>query len=76
MKHTTKAVKFLLCINNDACEDIVLHKIYKIIPDSKAEKEGFVRVIDESGEDYLYPHANFIDVTLSQKARSTVLAVH
>jgi hypothetical protein len=76
MKSGTRVVKFLLCVNNDACDDLVLHKIYRMIPDTKAEKEGFIRVVDESGEDYLYPHDNFIDVNLSQKARSTVLAVH
>jgi hypothetical protein len=76
MKTVLRNVKFFLCVNNDACEDLILHKIYRMIPDKKAEKEGFIRVIDESGEDYLYPLSNFTDVNLSQKARSTLLAVH
>jgi hypothetical protein len=74
MKINPKNVKFILCVKNDECEDLILHKVYHVIPDKKAEREGFVRVVDESGEDYLYPHLNFVDVSLPQKVRSSVLA--
>ena len=49
-----------MCIDNSECEDLELLKVYRILPDSTAEKEGYLRVIDESGEDYLYPEQFFV----------------
>ena len=46
--------QFVLCIKSDDCEDIERRKVYQVIPDEEAAK-GYIRVIDESGEDYLYP---------------------
>ena len=44
--------------------DLVLHKIYEVLPDPAAERSGWIRIVDESGEDYLYPEKFFrpIDV--------------
>jgi uncharacterized protein YnzC (UPF0291/DUF896 family) len=51
MKH-----KFLLCVDNDGYEaSLGLRKLYDKIPDKEAEELNQVRIIDESGEDYLYP---------------------
>jgi hypothetical protein len=50
----------VLCIQNKDCEDLEKRKIYQILPDEEAEKEGYIMVIDESGEDYLYPQSYFI----------------
>ena len=49
--------KFALCVENKDCEDLEKRKIYQILPDEESEKEGYLRVVDESGEDYLYPHS-------------------
>ncbi|MDP8238006.1 MAG: hypothetical protein P9X24_02865 [Candidatus Hatepunaea meridiana] len=43
-------------------------KVYQIIPDQSASEESYVRVVDESGEDYLYPESYFVPVELPQKA--------
>jgi len=51
---------FMLCIENKDCEDLERRKIYQILPDDEASQEGYVRVIDESGKDYLYPESCFI----------------
>jgi hypothetical protein len=75
MKNNFTEQKFLLCINNSECDDLVLHKVYSSTPDKKAEAEGFIRIIDESGEDYLYPQAYFSKVHLSRKAQEAVSAV-
>jgi hypothetical protein len=48
-------------------------KIYVALPDSRAEKLGQIRVIDESGEDYLYPAESFVALTLPQPIRRAVL---
>jgi hypothetical protein len=63
---------FMLCIENKDCEDLERRKIYKVLPDSEAAKEGYVRVIDESGEDYLYPESYFISVQLLKKAQEAL----
>ena len=59
---------FALCIENKDCEDLEKRKVYQVIPDEESEKEGYLRVIDESGEDYLYPQSYFILVQLPRKA--------
>ena len=60
--------RFALCVKNDDCEDLELRKVYALIPDKRAERDGYVRVVDESGEDYLYPESYFVFVKLSRKA--------
>ncbi len=69
-----KETLFALCVKNDDCEDLELRKVYHVLPDKRAERDGYMRVIDESGEDYLYPEAYFIIVRLSRKAQQAVSA--
>lgn len=58
----------MLCVKNEGFSaSLEVRKLYSRIPDKIAETKGMVRIIDESGEDYLYPIANFIPVSLSQK---------
>ena len=55
--------KFVVCINNqDYQASLEVRKIYRIIPDNRATEHQFIRVIDESGEDYLYPVAYFVPI--------------
>ena len=63
---------FMLCLENKDCDDLERRKIYQVIPDEKAKKEGYVRVIDESGEDYLYPESYFILIQLPKKAQQAL----
>ena len=64
---------FALCIGNKDCEDLEIRKIYQVLPDDDAEKEGYIRVIDESGEDYLYPQSYFIVVQLPREAQEALI---
>ena len=64
--------RFVLCIENKDCEDLEKRKIYQALPDEEAEKEGYIRVIDESGEDYLYPQSYFILVQLPREAQEAL----
>lgn len=64
---------FALCIENKDCDDLEKRKVYQILPDEDAVKEGYLRVIDESGEDYLYPESYFIMVRLPLKAQDALL---
>lgn len=67
--------QFLLCVKNDDYPaSLEVRKVYRALPDPSASAKGFVRVIDESGEDYLYPAGNFIAVELPQAAVDALLA--
>jgi hypothetical protein len=58
---------YLLCISNEAyTASLELHKIYRRLPDREAQSMGFVRIIDESGEDYLYPATWFMALHLER----------
>jgi hypothetical protein len=73
MTEEKENTKFALCIENKDCEDLEKRKIYQVLPDDDAEKEGYLRVIDESGEDYLYPQSYFILVQLPDEAQEALL---
>jgi hypothetical protein len=65
---------FALCVENKDCEDLEKRKIYRILPDEEAAKEGYLRVVDESGEDYLYPESYFVIVQLPKEAEEAIRA--
>ena len=68
------AKRFLICVDNSGYEvSLERRKIYVALPDARAEKLNQVRVIDESGEDYLYPAGSFVPLTLPQPIRKAVL---
>jgi len=57
----------MICIDNSGYEvSLERRKIYVALPDPQAERRGFVRVIDESGEDYLYLSKRFVPAQLPQ----------
>jgi hypothetical protein len=56
--------RFLLCVRNEDADDLEPRKVYQLLPDPTAQREGYVRVVDESGEDYLYPAEYFVPVSL------------
>ncbi|MBI3696280.1 MAG: hypothetical protein HY238_15765 [Acidobacteria bacterium] len=64
MKGEKPRSKFVLCIRNDGSDDLEPRKVYQVLPDRAAVREGYIRVIDESGEDYLYPAEYFAPVRL------------
>lgn len=67
MKTESTQTQFAVCIANDGYPaSLELRKIYRILPDEKGDKHGLIRVIDESGEDYLYPENFFVPIKLPQ----------
>jgi hypothetical protein len=64
--------RFALCVENKDSEDLEKRKIYIVLPDEEAEREGYFRVVDESGEDYLYPASYFILVELPAEAQEAL----
>ena len=68
--------QLVLCLKKNEGYEVSLErrKIYSTVPDTDAAKHGQVRVIDESGEDYLYPAKYFAAIELPQSVRRAVLA--
>lgn len=70
-----RAKQLVVCIDNDGYEaSLERRKIYVALPDPTAEKHDLLRVIDESGDDYLYPKTFFREIDLPQAVRRAVLA--
>jgi hypothetical protein len=66
--------RFAVCINNtDYPASLELHKIYQVLPDEEAARNGDLRVIDESGEDYLYPASFFVLIEVPQEVERAIL---
>ncbi len=65
--------KFAICINNSQYPvSLEMHKVYRVVPDEQAEKDGDLRIVDESGEDYLYPAEFFLLINLPSDAVKTL----
>ncbi len=65
---------FVICINNDDYPaSLEKRKLYQIIPDAEAERHGQLRIIDESGEDYLYPKDHFVAIDLSVSIEQAII---
>jgi hypothetical protein len=68
--------KFAVCINNSEYPaSLELHKIYRVLTDEDAAQDGDIRIIDESGEDYLYPAEWFIVISVPNKVETSILQV-
>jgi len=68
MATARRTKQFLLCVRNEGCEDLELRKLYQQLPDAGATASEYVRVIDESGEDYLYPADYFVAIDVPAAA--------
>jgi hypothetical protein len=67
--------RFVLCLRNDGYEvSLEPRKIYSLIPDRNAATHGQLRVVDESGEDYLFPASLFAPIALPAALRRAILA--
>lgn len=75
MTHHDPTGPFLLCVSNESHPaSLEVRKVYRALPDPVAVSRGFVRVIDESGEDYLYPSDYFVAVELPHAAARVFVA--
>ena len=74
MRRPTK--QFALCLENGGNEaSLILGKVYRILPDVRAAKDDLVRIIDESGDDYLFDKRQFAFVDFPQAVRNRILAL-
>jgi hypothetical protein len=68
--------KFVICVENDGYEvSLEQRKLYEVLPDIEAAKHGQLRIIDESGEDYLFPQRMFMEVSLSDEVAEKVAQI-
>ena len=69
-----QAPRFVVCIENaDYPASLELHKLYRVLPDADAARDGDLRIVDESGEDYLYPAGWFAAIELPARVKSSLL---
>ena len=74
MKDENLKPRFAVCINNSAYpEDLKVRTVYQVLPDESAAKSNYLRVIDNEGEDYLYPADYFIFVEFSPTVERALL---
>ena len=67
------ATKFAVCIQSDDTDLLTPRMIYRVLPDESAAKSNYVRVIDNEGEDYLYPSEYFMFLDLPQEIQRALL---
>lgn len=66
--------EFVVCLKNEGyVASLELHKIYRVLPDPQAEKDGDLRIVDESGEDYLYPKDWFVLIDVPEVVEASLL---
>jgi hypothetical protein len=67
--------QFVVCVSNEGCEDLELRRLYRVLRGEEPEEPGYLRIVDESGEDYLYPAKYFVPVEIGEEAADLLLAV-
>ena len=73
-RRNARTAHFAVCVDNRGYPaSLELHKIYRVLPDADAAAEGDLRVVDESGEDYLYSADRFVEIEPPQTVRRSLL---
>lgn len=72
MSKAKRERRFAICIKSDDQDLLTTRKIYEVLPDASAEKSDFIRVIDNEGEDYLYPASCFLFVNFTNEVEKVL----
>ncbi len=73
MSRQKNGTRFVVCVNNrNHPASLELRKIYRALSDPEAAKHGYMRVVDESGEDYLYPNKYFLPIALPKSVEKAL----
>lgn len=76
MESQSTELRFAICLNNKGYEDdLKMRTVYQILPDESAARSNYVRVVDETGEDYLYPAAYFVPVEVPREVEKALLHI-
>lgn len=74
MENQNTPLHFAVCINNGGyMDDLKVRMVYRVLPDESAARSNYLRIVDETGEDYLYPAAYFILIEVPPEAEETLL---
>lgn len=74
METESSKPRFAVCINNTAHpDDLKVRTIYQVLPDESAARSHYIRVVDETGEDYLYPAELFVIIDVPAKAQKAFM---
>ena len=74
VKEKIANIRFAVCVNNDGYPaSLELHKIYRVMPDEGVTADGDLRIVDESGEDYIYPSERFVLLELPPAGEKSLL---
>jgi hypothetical protein len=65
---------FVICVNGAESDDLQIWKLYRVLADEKGAAENYLRVVDDSGEDYLYLASRFVGVDFPESVSSQLLA--
>ena len=63
-------VHFAICVANEGADDLQVRKVYRVLPDENGAEHAMLRVVDDSGEDYLYPREFFLPIALPASAEA------
>jgi hypothetical protein len=74
-EHQLSSLRFAICIKTDDADLLTPRRIYQVLPDDSATRSQYVRVIDNEGEDYLYPADYFIFVEFPHEVEQALLQV-
>ena len=72
MAKAQQKTRLVLCVENRDCDDLEKGKVYAVLSDASAKRDGYLRVVDESGEDYLYPVSYFVPLDLPDKVKTAL----
>ncbi len=72
-KHQNLTPQFAICVRTDDADLLTPRRIYQVLPDESAAKSNYIRVIDNEGEDYLYPAAYFVFVNFSEEVEHALM---
>lgn len=73
MDNNSKHIQLVVCVKNNGCDDLQILKLYQLLPDEKAAEESYIRVVDDSGEDYLYPADYFVIAEFSESTKQRLI---
>lgn len=74
MEHTAVRPRFVVCINDGGYEDdLKVRMVYQVLPDESAARSHYLRIVDETGEDYLYPASYFVPIEVPEEAEQVLL---
>jgi hypothetical protein len=70
MKRQSKELQYAICINDGGyVDDLKVRTVYRVLPDASAARSRYLRIVDETGEDYLYPAAYFVLIEVPRQAK-------